>query len=76
MARYGVSDVAMLLRESGAGDWADAIRWLKHHPADPSAGLSAGDREDLLRDLSRARENGVAFAHKPGELYRAIFHED
>jgi hypothetical protein len=72
MPRYGVSDVALLLRESGAGDWAQAIRWVRHQPANPSAGLSAGDREDLLRDLERAREDGIAWVDHAGELYRAL----
>ena len=76
MAHYAVSDVKALLQERDWQSYDDMIKWLEHQPADPTGGLSAADRQDLIRDLSRARDEGVELHRTAGELYRAIVQPD
>jgi hypothetical protein len=76
MAHYAVSDVKALLAERDWESFDQMIKWLEHQPADAQAGLSAADRQDLIRDLTRARDGGVELTDKAGELYRAIVQPD
>jgi hypothetical protein len=73
MPNYGVSDVERILRAREWRDWDEMIKWLERQPAnDPTRGMSAEDRNDLLRDLRRARDAGEPLVRDPGDLYRAL----
>ena len=75
MANYAVSDVAQILRERDWNDWDELLRWLEGQPANPQAGLSQRDKDELLRDMRQARDDGQELLKEPGELYRAIMTE-
>ena len=70
MASYAVSDVAFILRERDWKDWDELLTWLEQQPVDPTRGLSASDRSELLEDLGRLRDEGRPLIREPGELYR------
>jgi hypothetical protein len=73
MANYAVSDVKFVLEAGDWSDWDPMIKWLEDQPAgDPTSGLSATDKDELLRDLRRARDEGQEFVTRAGELYRSI----
>jgi hypothetical protein len=75
MANYAVSDVAQILRERDWNDWDELLRWLEGQPANPQEGLSQRDKDELLRDMRQARDDGQELLREPGELYRAIMTE-
>ena len=75
MANYAVSDVAQILRERDWNDWDELLRWLEGQPANPQEGLSQRDKDELLRDMRQARDDGQELVREPGELYRAIMSE-
>ena len=75
MANYAVSDVAQILREREWSDWDELLHWLEKQPANPQAGLSQRDKDELLRDMRQARDDGQELVREPGELYRAIISE-
>jgi hypothetical protein len=75
MANYAVSDVAQILRERDWNDWDELLRWLEGQPANPQEGLSQRDKDELLRDMRQARDDGQELLKEPGELYRAIMTE-
>ena len=75
MANYAVSDVAQILRERDWNDWDELLRWLEGQPANPQEGLSQRDKDELLRDMRQARDDGQELLKEPGELYRAIMSE-
>ncbi len=75
MANYAVSDVAQILRERDWNDWDELLHWLEGQPANPQEGLSQRDKDELLRDFARARDEGVELTQDAGELYRTIITE-
>jgi hypothetical protein len=75
MANYAVSDVAQILREREWSDWDELLHWLEKQPANPQEGLSQRDKDELLRDMRQARDDGQELVREPGELYRAIMSE-
>jgi hypothetical protein len=75
MANYAVSDVAHILGDREWQSWDELIGSLEKEQPDATAGLSARDKDELLRDLRRARDDGQELVTKPGELYRAIMSE-
>jgi hypothetical protein len=75
MANYAVSDVAQILREREWSDWDELLHWLEKQPANPQEGLSQRDKDELLRDMRQARDDGPELVREPGELYRAIMSE-
>ncbi len=75
MANYAVSDVAQILREREWNDWDELLHWLEKQPANPQEGLSQRDKDELLRDMRQARDDGQELLKEPGELYRAIMSE-
>jgi hypothetical protein len=72
MANYALSDVTGILRAGEWKGWDDLLEWLRAQPANAQDGLSETDKSELIRDLQRARDGGVEFVSRPGELYRAI----
>lgn len=72
MANYAVSDVKHILQDREWSSWDELIASLESEQPDASAGLSARDKDELLRDLRRARDDGQELVSKAGELYRAI----
>ena len=75
MANYAVSDVKHILADREWGSWDELISSLEKEAPDATGGLSARDKDELLRDLRRARDDGQELVTKPGELYRAIMSE-
>ena len=75
MANYAVSDVKHILRDREWGSWDELISALEKEQPDANGGLSARDRDELLRDLRQARDDGAELVSKPGELYRTIITE-
>lgn len=75
MANYAVSDVAHILGDHAWQNWDELIDSLEREQPDASGGLSARDKDELLRDLRRARDEGQELLTRPGELYRAIMSE-
>jgi len=75
MANYAVSDVKHILADREWESWDELITALEKEPPDATGGLSARDKEELLRDLRRARDGGEELVSKPGELYRTIITE-
>ena len=75
MANYAVSDVKHILGDRQWQSWDELISSLEKEQPDASGGLSARDREELLRDLRRARDDGEELVTRPGELYRTIITE-
>jgi hypothetical protein len=75
MANYAVSDVAQILREREWSDWNELLAWLEKQPAQPDRGLSQRDKDELLRDFAKARDEGVELTQDAGELYRTIMTE-
>ncbi len=71
MANYAVSDVARVLRERDWQDWDELLSWLRDQPIDTPGGFSAVDREELLRDFTRLRDEGEPLHKRAGDLYRA-----
>jgi len=72
MANYAVSDVKRILDERDWQSWDELLGWLRDEPIDTPGGFSATDREELLRDLTRLRDEGQELLKRPGELYRAV----
>ncbi len=72
MANYAVSDVAQVLREREWSSWDELLEWLQDVPANAQDGLSERDKEELLRDFRRARDDGQELLREPGALYRAL----
>jgi hypothetical protein len=72
MANYGVSDVAAILRAQDWTGWDELLAWLRRQPADAQAGMSQRDKDELLRDMTAASEQGVELVREAGALYRAI----
>ena len=75
MANYAVSDVAQILREREWSDWDELLAWLEQQPAQADRGLSQRDKDELLRDFAKARDEGVELTQDAGELYRTIMTE-
>ncbi len=75
MANYAVSDVKHILADREWASWDELISALEKETPDATGGLSARDKEELLRDLRRARDGGEELVSKAGELYRTIMSE-
>ena len=72
MANYAVSDVTRVLRSGECSDWDGLLGFLERQDDDdPTDGLSARDRDELLADLRRLRDSGQPFIADAGDLYRA-----
>ncbi len=70
MANYAASDVRRILEEREWGGWDELLGWLAEQPDDPQGGMSARDRDELVRDLGRLRDEGRELTRDAGELYR------
>ena len=71
MANYAVSDLTRVLRAGEWSDWDGLLGFLEQQADDPTDGLSARDRDELLTDLRRLRDSGQPFIADAGDLYRA-----
>ncbi len=70
MANYAASDVRRVIQEREWESWDELLEWLAAQPDDPTSGMSARDRDELLRDLGRLRDEGRELTRDAGELYR------
>jgi hypothetical protein len=70
MANYAASDVRRILEEREWSGWDELLDWLADQPDDPQGGMSARDRDELLRDLGRLRDEGRELTRNAGDLYR------
>ena len=73
MPNYGVSDVIGLMRERDWQSWDELLGWLEEQKGHEEAdrGTSERDRAELVRDLTRLRDEGHPLPKEAGELYRA-----
>jgi hypothetical protein len=70
MANYAASDVKRVLEERDWEGWDELLAWLAEQPDDPQGGMSGRDRDELVRDLGRLRDEGRELTRDAGALYR------
>jgi hypothetical protein len=63
---YNQRDFQMLFQQTNAGDWEEAIDWLR---ASGSGQLAPGHAESMLLDLERLQEDDVHFVRDPIQAF-------